>query len=271
MNEPRYPVNSPSAVMPGEAAAVSGVSWAAVLAGAAVAAAVSVLLLALGAGLGFASISPWLAQGPSPATFTIMAGVWLILVQWIASALGGYVTGRLRTRWPNLHTHEVFFRDTANGLITWAVATLAVVVVTGAAAALAVGHAATGAAHADAPGPYAYDVDQLFRATRPDDSASAAAAHAEAARILAAEATGGAVNVEDRLYLAEMVANRTGLAMSDAQKRVDTVIDLVRHDAKQAARAASASAIFTALAMLIGALIACVAAALGGQQRDEHP
>ena len=99
---------------------VSAVSCAAILAGSGVAAAVSLLLVALGAGLGFASLSPWSAEGPSATTFTVMTAIWLILVQWIASGMGGYLTGRLRTKWAGTHTHEVFFRDTAHGFITWA-------------------------------------------------------------------------------------------------------------------------------------------------------
>ena len=42
----------------------------------------------------------------------------------IASALGGYITGRLRRFWHNTHRDEVVFRDHAHGLVTWAVATL---------------------------------------------------------------------------------------------------------------------------------------------------
>src|ERR1044071_2860954 len=108
---------------------VSAVSWAAVGAGAAVAAAISLLLAALGTGLGFASISAWPGAGASAATFSVMTAIWLIVMQWIASAVGGYVTGRLRTKWTDLHTHEVFFRDTANGLVTWAAATVVTVAV----------------------------------------------------------------------------------------------------------------------------------------------
>lgn len=46
-------------------------------------------------------------------------------MQWLSAALGGYVTGRLRTRWVGLHTHQAFFRDTAHGFITWSLATRA--------------------------------------------------------------------------------------------------------------------------------------------------
>ena len=31
-------------------------------------------------------------------------------------------TGRLRTKWALIHTDEVYFRDTANGFLAWAVA-----------------------------------------------------------------------------------------------------------------------------------------------------
>ena len=102
---------------------VSAVSWPAIIAGAVVAAATSVLLLALGSGFGLASVSPW-AGGASPLTFTVMTAIWLIVMQWVASGLGGYLTGRLRTRWIGTHVHEVFFRDTAHGFLSWALATV---------------------------------------------------------------------------------------------------------------------------------------------------
>ena len=99
----------------------SAVSWGAILAGAVVAAASSLVLVGLGSGLGFASISPWPNSGASATTFTALAAIWLIVVQWLASGLGGYIAGRMRTKWAGLHTHEVFYRDTAHGFITWSV------------------------------------------------------------------------------------------------------------------------------------------------------
>jgi hypothetical protein len=101
----------------------SAVSWAAVIAGAVVTAAASLILLALASGLGFTLISPWPGAGISVTTFTVTTAIGLIVVQWLASALGGYLTGRLRTKWVGTHTHEVFFRDTAHGLLMWALAT----------------------------------------------------------------------------------------------------------------------------------------------------
>src|SRR5580698_4091173 len=117
---------------------VSTVSWGAIIAGAVVAAAASVLLVALGSGFGLATLSPW-PGGPSPVTFTVMTAIWLIIVQWIASGVGGYLTGRLRTRWIGTHTHEVFFRDTAHGFLSWALATVITVALFSSAAVLAAG------------------------------------------------------------------------------------------------------------------------------------
>lgn len=122
-----------------QAMSPSAVSWPAIIAGAFVAAAVSLVLLTLGSGLGFATISPWPGHGISATTFVVTSAIWLIVTQWISSGLGGYVAGRLRTRWMSTHTHEVFFRDTAHGLITWAVATVLVAAVFASSALSAVG------------------------------------------------------------------------------------------------------------------------------------
>jgi MFS family permease len=104
----------------------SAVSWSAIWAGTATAIGVSLTLLVIGSAFGLASVSPWPGLGVKPTTFTIGAGIWLIVMQWLSSALGGYIAGRLRTRWQSLHTDEVFFRDTAHGLLTWASATIIV-------------------------------------------------------------------------------------------------------------------------------------------------
>ena len=100
----------------------SGVSWAAVIGGAFVAAALSLILLALGAGLGLSSVSPWSNVGASASTISAAAIVWLILMQVMSSSMGGYLAGRLRTKWANIHTDEVYFRDTAHGFLVWSVA-----------------------------------------------------------------------------------------------------------------------------------------------------
>ena len=116
---------------------VSALSWSAVIGGTVTAIAVTLTLLALGSAFGLATISPWPGLGAKPASFTIGAGIWLIVTQWLSAALGGYIAGRLRVRWTGLHTDEVFFRDTAHGFLTWATATVIMAIVSVLAVALA--------------------------------------------------------------------------------------------------------------------------------------
>jgi hypothetical protein len=279
-------------------ASTSGVAWPAIFGGAFAAAAVSLILLALGSGFGLASVSPWSNAGISATTFTVMTGVWLIVTQWLASGLGGYVTGRMRTKWVGLHTHEVFFRDTANGFLTWAVASVIGGVFLASAASSLVGgtastvsRIATGAAAGASQGitqsagavgssladPTGYFVDSLYRTDHPSENTSDTDMRAQSTRILLNGMRNDDVPASDKTYLAQLVASRTGLSQADAEKRVDDVLaqekaaELKARQAADAARKAGAYlSIFTGLSMLIGAFIACAAAALGGQQRDEY-
>jgi hypothetical protein len=246
--------------------AASAVSWPAVFAGAVTAAALALILAGIGAGIGFASLG-----GPSPVTFSIVAGIWLIVTQWLSAGLGGYIAGRLRTRWHGLHTHEVFFRDTAHGLIAWSLAA-----VIGAALLVAAGSSVLGSGARLAGVVRPYDADLLLRRTSPETPGAAVSAagqerNGEVMHILAKDAVAGEMPAEDRDYLVHVVAARTGLTQDEAQKRVDQVTAQVKDAADKARKSAAAFSLFGAFSMLIGAFIACAAAALGGQQRDEHP
>lgn len=270
----------------------SSSGWAAVTGGAAVATAVTVMLIALGSGIGLSSASPTdTGTNPSAATFTVLAAVWLIIVQWISSFFGGYLAGRLR---PSLavgtRRDEVFFRDTAIGFITWAVSSLIIVVlVTGGASSLlggagkaassAVSSAAGGAAKSSGSNtgdPSGYLLDTLFRANTPNPQENTASAQSEAAAILATGATGD-ISQPDHDYLVQLVSARTGLAPDQAKQRVDEVIskeNVAVERAKSAANAARKAAalfsIYTFFSMLVGAFIASVAGAIGGRQRDAY-
>src|SRR3954463_3368311 len=112
------------AAPPADDANTSGVSWGAIFAGAAGAAALSLILLILGTGLGLSSVSPWSDRGAGAAAFGIGTIAWITFTQLAASGLGGYLAGRLRTRWLGVHTDEVYFRDTAHGFLAWAFATV---------------------------------------------------------------------------------------------------------------------------------------------------
>jgi len=256
---------------PSTEAGDSAVSWAAVFAGALVAAALTLILVGLGAGFGFASLSPW-RGGPSAATFTIAAGIWLIVTQWLSSALGGYVAGRLRTRWTALHTDEVFFRDTAHGLIAWSLATVAGAFLLVAAGSSALGsgvRVAGGAARSVAQATGPYDADQLLRRASPETGAAGGSDQRdEVLHILAKDAATGEMPSEDHDYLIRIVAAHTGLSQIEAQKRVDQVAEQVKQAADKARKSAAAFSLFGGFSMLIGAFIAAVAASLGGHRRD---
>jgi hypothetical protein len=124
MQVANQPTVTTSSANVGDALSASGVSWGAVFAGAVAAAALSLILVVLGTGLGMSAISPWAQDGISATTFGISTVVWVIFMAVAASAMGGYLAGRLRTKWVGVHTDEVFFRDTAHGFLAWGVATL---------------------------------------------------------------------------------------------------------------------------------------------------
>ncbi|HEL5393634.1 TPA: hypothetical protein UON54_003483, partial [Stenotrophomonas maltophilia] len=113
-------VTAPIVAPPSE----SAVSWGAIFAGATAAAALSLILLILGVGLGLSSVSPWSFEGVSKETFGWSSIIWLTFTALAASGLGGYLAGRLRTKWTQIHGDETYFRDTAHGFVSWAVATL---------------------------------------------------------------------------------------------------------------------------------------------------
>jgi hypothetical protein len=265
----------------------SAASWGAILAGAFVAMAVSLVLLSLGAGFEFASVSPWTDHGISETTFSVTTAIWLIVTQWISACLGGYITGRLRTRWTGTHVHEVFFRDTAHGFVTWALATVVVAGIAASSITSVIGGSSRAAAQvagggasgmmATANSPAAsYNVDKLLRSSS-DAPASAADTRAEADHILANAISKGSIVDTDRTYLASLIAQKGGPSPEAARKRVDELVTSIndaktkaREAADAARRVAAETAMYTALSMLIGAFIASVSAALGGRLRDEH-
>lgn len=255
----------------------SAVSWGAVLAGAAAAAALSLILLILGVGLGLSSVSPWAREGVDAVTFGVSTIVWLTLTQLLASAMGGYLAGRLRTKWTELHTDEVYFRDTAHGFLAWAVSALATAALLGSVIASIVGSgvqagaalvggvastagaAVTGAAGAartgfsSEGGAMGYFVDSLFRrdpaaqsggnaTSAPSATSSASADTAEITRIFMNVSRAEPLPAEDLRQVAQIVAQRTGLSQVEAEKRVADVYAKAQAKAKEAEVAARATA-----------------------------
>ena len=245
------------------------VSWAAVAAGAVVAAALTLVLLAFGVGMGFSAVSPWGGSGVSASTFQISTGIYLIVVAMLASTIGGYIAGRLRTKWFGVHTHEVFFRDTAHGFLAWGLATVVSAAFLAAAASNIAGGASSGLAPT-AGGPMDYYVDALLRPnpTASQNTTDVRAARPEIARILASGFRGGEVPAADRSYLAQVVAARTGLNQADADKRVSDVINQAKTALDNARKAAAKLSLWLTASLLIGAFAASLAATEGGYVRD---
>ena len=122
--DPRREHSQPDAHAETASASSSAVSWASIFAGATGAAALSLILLMLGTGLGLSSVSPWAHDGISKTSFGVSTVLWVTFTQLVASGMGGYLAGRLRTKWVEIHGDEIYFRDTVHGFLAWAVSSL---------------------------------------------------------------------------------------------------------------------------------------------------
>lgn len=299
----------------------SAVSWGAIFAGAVAAASLSLILLMLGAGLGLTSVSPWESRGLDAGTVGIAAIAWLTFTQIVASGMGGYLSGRLRTKWVDVHTDEVYFRDTAHGFLTWAVAALisavlltstmgsiigggakiAGTVAGGVAATTAAG--AAGMADGESEGQNSsmnYFVNSMFRATAPATPANGVADPAapatpatpppsqqpvspaqlsEVTGIFVNSITTGTLPQEDRQYVAQLIAQNTGISQQEAEQRVQSTYDKAQAKLKETKEKAQQAAdtarkttsylmLWTFISLLAGAFVASLCATFGGRQRD---
>lgn len=202
-----------AAVIPAADASHSGVSWSAVIAGAAAAAALSFILLVLGVGLGLSAVSPWSYSDAPIGKSTIL---WISFMELASAGVGGYMAGRLRTRWSGVHADEVYFRDTAHGLLAWAVATLlTAALMAGAVRAVLSGaiDAGAGVATATAAGAAAADGDG-----NGGEKSKAGTALQEAAAVLApqARADGALQRAPDSDYYADMLLRSDAMPVPDA-------------------------------------------------------
>jgi hypothetical protein len=260
----------------------SGVSWAAVIAGAFVAAALWLILLALGVGIGLSSVSPWSNIGASASEVGAVAIVWMIVVQFIASSMGGYLAGRLRTKWVTIHSDEVYFRDTAHGFLVWAVGLVITAAFLASAATSIVSSTAQSPAGlsprsetaASAPSeerdfePSEYVLNGLFRTDHPNPERSNALPAAEAKLIFAHALRQKNLPAADRIYLAKLVAAQTGLSQADAENRISEVFAQLQQETDGTRSAIARLFLWLFIALLIGAFCASLAATIGGRQRD---
>lgn len=269
--------------------AISGVSWPAVVAGAVASMALTLVLLTLGTGLGLAVVSPWGHEGVSGTTFHIASGIYLLVIATMASAVGGYIAGRLRTKWVGVQTDEVYFRDTAHGFLAWALASIVGAALLASAAAgivnstvLGASQGATVASASSSGGVTAGYVDRLLRVEAGPNSSTATPAPSNASANPSADDTreelsrllaptfqrGGEINAVDRTYVARVVSSRTGLSQQDAERRVNDVLTQAKAAADEARKAALKLALWMTAALLLGAFAASLAATEGGGLRD---
>lgn len=253
----------------------SGVSWSAVLAGSFVTAALSLILLALGTGLGFASVSVWSGVGASASTIGTAAILWFILIQIMSASMGGYLAGRLRTKWTGIHTDEVYFRDTAHGFLAWSVALVLTAAFLASAATSLMGSAPEKSNAATASqgqvseaGPNAYFVDSLFRTNGSKPEVENISVTREAAIIFATSLKQGALSATDKNYLDELVMSRTGVSQTEADERVNETFLSAKSSAEAARKAIAHSLLWAFIALLIGAFCASFSGTIGGRQRD---
>jgi hypothetical protein len=254
---------------------VPGVSWAAILAGAAASCALTLVLLSFGAGVGFSVVSPWGNSGVSATTFKIGTGLYFIVIAMISSAIGGYLAGRLRTKWIGVQTTEVHFRDTAHGFLAWAVASLVGAVLLASPANSLIGGTASGATQAAISAaqtsPMDGYVDTLLRPDSPSaqGQSNPADTRREMVRLFTTSFHNGSeLSATDRTYVAKVVSARTGLSQADADKRVNDVATQVKADLDKARKAAMQIAIWLTLSLFSGAFSASLAATEGGGLRD---
>lgn len=308
MNNDHIPSSHPSAApshLPPESYVgashqlTSGASWGAILAGATAAASLTLILLLLGVGFGLSSVSPWSGEGISAGTLSISAILWITFMSLVASGVGGYVAGRLRTKWVGIHTDEVYFRDTAHGFLAWGISTLAMAtlltsatgaIITGGAkasaevaggiastASTAMTGAAATAASQDGDNPLNYFIDSLFRSDTSrsgqgmgsSEQDSANNTTSEVTRIFANALAEGDLPEEDLRHVARLVSQNTNLTQQQAERRVTEVYDRTQQrleeletSAKEAADTAKKASAYASLWFSVALLIGAFVACL---------
>jgi hypothetical protein len=253
--------------------------WSAVFAGAIVAAGISFVLLAFGAGIGLSVLSPSPSWRNASMPLALLSGIWHLLISIAAFAVGGYLVGRMRGRLGPATPDEVEFRDGVHAAVMWGMAVIFTALLALAAArvlgpayaereASAPSSATSGAGE---PRFVSYEVDRLLRGAdrRPAaDAVDNSEVRAEIGRALMAALDTSNYSGEDRAYLIRLVAVRTGIAPPEAERRVDTVVAQLRDKANRARRSAVLLAFLTAASLAVGLAVAWVAAGVGGRHRD---
>jgi hypothetical protein len=246
----------------------SHVEWSPVFAGALAAAALSSVLLTAGASLGLSLISTYPVQSYGRSAGTL-AALWSLIVMIGSFMLGGYIAGRLRSSWREGGPDEIAFRDGMHGFLVWSIG-----IVLGSLlvmfAAITTAQVSAEVASSDSVFVPATDVLLRSSTTTAVPSSVAQLDRDEVTRILATSVANGQINANDRTYLAQKVAQRTGVPQDEAEKRVDAAFADGQRALEKTRKAAALTALLTASALLIGLAAAWYAAQRGGHNRDHN-
>ncbi len=250
---------------------VPSVEWSAVFAGAFLAAAISFVLLTFGTAIGLSATSPWPNSGLSTSVVAGIAVFWVLAQQIGSFMAGGYVAGRMRTGLHDASADEVQFRDGVHGGVVWAVGIVVgagLLMATASAVTRTTAEVAGGAAATAAAGSSDIVVDRLLRPQKAGQPASEADVRSEVGRVLATAVANGTLTSQDRSYLAQVIAQRTGVSAEEADKRISEAFNGAREAADKARKAAVLTGFVTAASLLISLAAAWWAAIKGGHHRD---
>jgi hypothetical protein len=283
--------NSPRPAVVGMGSGSSFVEWGAVIAGGAMAAALSFVLLTFGSAIGLSFVSPWANTGASTRLIASLAVFWVMAQQIGSAMVGGYIAGRMRSRWGETTEHEVEFRDGLHGGLVWAVGIIisAALLLSAAGAVARTGAEAAGQVASAASRNsdlLAYQADVLLRTAgvrpagatptatptpaSPQPSTQDVGLRAEVLRIMAKSVAVGTLSAPDRSYLAALVAQRTGLSQAEADKRVNDAYAEASRATKEAADKARHAAILTGFVTAAGLIVALGAAWWAAQRGGHH-
>ena len=235
-------------------------NWGAAIAGAVIATAVTFFLVTLGSGIGLALLP---RPGASGWTGFLTAGaIYFFAAQAFGFVVGAHVTGRLIGPAAE-NTKEEEFRAGAHGLAVWAlaiVAGLGILALTAGAGMRAANEAQTA--------PTSYWADILLIPSGPGVPPNITNDKQEAARILTLDLANAGNSGSNRDELTRLVMQDAGLH-AGARERVDAIEAQMRADADAARKAASIVTLWTALALLFGAVVS-VAAAISARWEDDR-
>lgn len=294
---------------PGLSSAGAYVDWAAVLAGAVVAAAVASVFAAFGAALGLSTISAAPQDGGSFSFWLIVTAIWAVVSLAVSYLAGGYVAGRMRRRIDPATADEIAARDSINGLVVWGIGILVTTwmtlgmigtathtagTVVAAAAETATSAAAGGMAQAvgaavpDDAGAIGWISDSLMRtplaAAPTGTTADAVGLADDGAAILANLMRTGEIADDDRAFLVAATARVTGLTPAEAEARVAQALtaaedaraeaarqrDEAETAAREAAEAARVGTILTGFLFAAASLVAAATAVAGAVRGGRH-